>query len=71
MNDRVQGGSADVATPNTIELMQNRRTIGDDEHGVNEPLNDRDINGTALAVNAKYYMQIFNTKKGQSLQRSQ
>lgn len=67
MNDRVQGGTADVASPNSIELMQNRRTISDDEHGVNEALNDRDFNDTGLQVNAKYYMQIFNTKKGASL----
>jgi lysosomal alpha-mannosidase len=67
LNDRTQGGSADVATPNTIELMQNRRTINDDGHGLNEALNDRDLTGKGLAVNAKYYMQIFNTKKGQSL----
>lgn len=70
MNDRAQGGSADVATPNSIELMQNRRSVSDDDHGVNEALNDRDFNDVGLAVNAKYYMQIFNTKKGKSLQRS-
>jgi len=67
MNDRAQGGCADVATPNSIELMQNRRTVADDEHGVNEALNDRDFNDTGFAVSAKYYMQIFNTKKGTSL----
>jgi hypothetical protein len=67
MNDRTQGGSADVATPNTIELMQNRRTLDDDGHGLNEALNERDIFDVPLAVNARYYMQIFNTKKGQSL----
>jgi len=68
MNDRAQGGCADVATPNSIELMQHRRTLSDDEHGVNEALNERDIkDDIGFAVNAKYYMQIFNTKKGTSL----
>jgi len=71
MNDRPQGGSADVSQPNTIELMQHRRTVGDDDKGVAEALNEMDPSGVGIAVSARYYMQIFNTKKGQSLQRSQ
>jgi len=71
MNDRPQGGSADVSQPNTIELMQHRRTLGDDDKGVAEALNEMDPSGVGIAVSARYYMQIFNTKKGQSLQRSQ
>jgi hypothetical protein len=47
--------------------MQNRRTLDDDGHGLNEALNERDIFDIPLAVNARYYMQIFNTKKGQSM----
>jgi hypothetical protein len=47
--------------------MQNRRTLNDDGHGLNEALNERDIYEIPLAVNAKYYMQIFDRKKGQSL----
>jgi hypothetical protein len=43
MNDRAQGGTADVATPNSIELMQHRRGVSDDDHGVNEALNERDF----------------------------
>lgn len=30
LNDRTQGGSADVSEPNTIELMQHRRLLADD-----------------------------------------
>lgn len=57
MNDRSQGGSADVATPNTIELMQNRRLLMDDGYGLGEALNERDVTThLGIAVNAKYYM---------------
>ena len=42
MNDRPQGGSADVSGNNTNELMQNRRMTEDDNKGVGEVLNDTD-----------------------------
>ena len=45
LNDRAQGGTADVSDANNIELMQHRRIIGDDDKGVEEPLNERDSNG--------------------------
>ena len=51
--------------------MQHRRGLGDDTHGLECNLNDTTLDGTGIQVNAKYYMQIFNTKKGQSLQRNQ
>jgi len=34
MNDRAQGGSADLHDNNTIELMQNRVLLRDDDKGV-------------------------------------
>ena len=34
MNDRAQGGSADLHDSNTIELMQNRVLVRDDDKGV-------------------------------------
>ena len=43
----------------------------DDDKGVMEPLNDTDINGVGLAVTAKYYLQVFDYKKGRSKQRDQ
>lgn len=61
MNDRVQGGSADLSDNSTIELIQHRRTLRDDGKGVNEPLNETDtFDDLGLQVNARYYMQIFN-----------
>ena len=42
MNDRAQGGSADLSGKATIELMQNRRLTEDDGKGVVEALNEVD-----------------------------
>ena len=54
MNDRSQGGS--VIEAGAIELMQNRRLLFDDNRGVEEPLNEKDILGRGIEVNAKYYI---------------
>jgi hypothetical protein len=35
-----------------------------DLFGVNEALNETDKAGVGISVNAKYYMQIFDTAKG-------
>lgn len=51
--------------------MQSRRLTEDDNKGVIEPLNETDSKGYGLAVNAKYYMQIFDYKKAVSKQREQ
>ena len=67
MNDRPQGGSADLTGKATIELMQNRRTLLDDQLGVDESLNETEADGMGIRTNAKYYMQIFDTVKGVSL----
>ena len=40
MNDRAQGGSADLTEDASVEIMQHRRTLSDDEKGVNQPLNE-------------------------------
>ena len=70
MNDRTQGGAADLFN-STIELMQHRRLRQDDNKGLNEILNETDANGFGIKVNAQYYMQIFDLQKGASLQREQ
>ena len=41
MNDRLQGGSADL-TKGTIELMQNRVILEKDAHGLDEPLYEKE-----------------------------
>ena len=54
MNDRAQGGSADVNHAANIELMQHRRLTDDDNKGVDEFLNETDKNGKGIQVNAIY-----------------
>jgi len=71
MNDRTQGGSADLMDNNAIELMQHRMSQDQDEKGNAEPLNETSSDDIGIRVNARYYMQIFDTQKGQSLQRFQ
>ena len=72
MNDRAQGGAADVSDNNTIELMQHRRGLFVDDKGLKEPLNKTTAKDhLGISGNAKYYSQIFDTKKSKSVQRSQ
>lgn len=71
MNERAQGGSADLTDQATIELMQNRRVLFDDDLGIEEALNETDTDGAGLRVNALYYLHIFDMQKGASLQRQQ
>jgi len=66
MNDRTQGGAADLQNA-TIELMQHRRGFGDDGKGNWEALNETDKDDIGIRVNARYFMQIFDLKKGKSL----
>ena len=56
MNDRAQGGSADVSGKAQIEIMQHRRLANDDNKGVIEQLNETDSDGFGVKVTAKYYM---------------
>ena len=49
--------------------MQHRVMVGDDAKGLFEPMNETDADGLGIRVTAKYYMQIFDTQKGASLQR--
>lgn len=67
MNDRAQGGS--VIKNGAIELMQNRRLLFDDNRGVSQALNETDQKGRGIEVNAKYFIQIFDTNTTASLQR--
>ena len=70
MNDRAQGGSADLTDQATIELMQNRRILFDDDLGIEEPLNETQSDGLGIRVNALYYMHIFDFNKAKSHQRA-
>jgi hypothetical protein len=68
MNDRAQGGSADLHDSNTIELMQNRVILRDDDKGIGlEVLNETEADEMGLIISAKYYMQIFDYKWGSSV----
>jgi hypothetical protein len=61
MNDRAQGGAADLSEDSTIELMQNRRLFEDDDLGVDEYLNETEADNQGIRVTASYYMQIFDS----------
>lgn len=70
MNDRTQAGSAGNSDGNTIELMQHRRIPTVDRKSPNlDEMNS--WNDKGIKVNARYFMQIFDTKLGHSLQRQQ
>ena len=69
MNDRSQGGS--VLESGSIELMHDRRLLFDDWRGVGEALNETNIEGTGIQVNARYYVQIFDRDTTESAQRQQ
>ena len=56
MTDRATGGSADLSAKSTIEIMQNRRLLRDDELGVEEFLNETDSNGHGLMVTQRYWL---------------
>ena len=70
MNDRPLAGSADLSENNTIEFMQNRRN--QEEGGLDGPNEVNTFDNTkGVRTNTRYYMQIFDTKLGKSLQRDQ
>ena len=71
MNDRAQGGSADLTNKAQIEIMQHRRGAFDDGKGVQEFLNETDSSGRGLSVTARYFVHIFNFKQSPSKQREQ
>jgi len=62
LNDRAQAGSADLRN-GTIELMQHRRLLQDDNKGVQEFLNETDKNDTGIKVTARYWLQIIDAKR--------
>jgi len=70
MNEKSQGGSAGLVN-GTIELVQNRRLVVDDNKGVVEPLNETDSDGYGLKVNSRYWLQIFDIGTTKPLQRKQ
>jgi len=71
MNDRPQGGSADLSQKATIELMQHRRLLRDEGWGFTDFLNETDSHQMGIKVKASYWLHIFDRTKGHSLQRSQ
>jgi len=73
MNDRTQGGTADVSNKATIELMQHRRGTRDDaRNGFDQMSNEVDLETMkGLRANALYYMHIFDFQRGKSKQREQ
>ena len=59
MPDRVMAGSADLTEASTIELIQNRRILYDDDLGIDESLNETDYNDRlGIKVTALYRIQI-------------
>jgi len=73
MNNRPQGGSADLSDKANIEIMQHRRTNTIDKVlDMDMALNETEgKDGPGLRINAEYNMQIFNFKSGKSIQREQ
>lgn len=72
LNDRAQAGTADLTDKATVELMQSRRVLDDDDKGLPEYLNETErVDKLPPKVTARYYMQIFNTQKGRSKLRHQ
>ena len=71
MNERPQGGSAELTDKATIEILQNRRILMDDDFGIEESLNETDTDGIGLRQSALYYLHIFDMEKGVSYQRQQ
>ena len=65
MTERSTAGSAELIK-GTIEIIQNRRLIGDDNRGVGEPLNETDSQGLGMKFNSKYYLDIFDRTYGKS-----
>ena len=69
MNDRTQGGSANLRK-NTIELLQQRRLLQDGSVGkFGEAVDEKDGSGHGAKVNARYHVQIFDIVRGKSKQR--
>lgn len=67
MNDRTQGGTS--IKPGTIELMQNRATAGDDGLGLKQSLRELDSDDKGVRVKATYYLQIYDRKYREPVQR--
>jgi len=70
VNERAQAGSANLI-PNSIELIQNRRLLYDDNRGVGEALNETGPDGYGLQINARYWLQIHDRSTSHSMQRQQ
>ena len=67
MNQHSQGGGSIDA--GSIELMQNRRLLHDDNKGVTDPLNETQPDGRGIAVNTKYFVSFTDLSKQKSVQR--
>jgi len=67
MNQHSQGGSS--LQMGSVELMQNRRLLADDNKGVNEALNETQADGRGIAVNTKYFVSFTDLTSQESVQR--
>lgn len=67
MNQHSQGG-ASIDT-GSIELMQNRRLLHDDNKGVTDPLDEVQPDGRGIAVNTKYFVAFTDLSTQTSVQR--
>lgn len=48
MNERAQGGTADLTSWANIEMMQNRRMLYSDDMSPNEALNETEYDGLGI-----------------------
>ena len=51
----------------SIELMQNRRLLHDDNKGVTDPLNEVQPDGRGIAVNTKYFVSFTDLSSQKSV----
>lgn len=67
MNQHSQGGGS--IDEGSIELMQNRRLLHDDNKGVTDPLDEVQPDGRGIAVNTKYFVTFTDLSTQTSVQR--
>eukprot|EP01017_Pseudomicrothorax_dubius_P048213 TRINITY_DN8740_c0_g1_i11.p1 TRINITY_DN8740_c0_g1~~TRINITY_DN8740_c0_g1_i11.p1 ORF type:complete len:253 (-),score=68.77 TRINITY_DN8740_c0_g1_i11:123-881(-) len=68
LNDRAQGGAS--LSPGQIEIMIHRRTLADDAKGVEEPLNELDLDGkSGLRQRVRHYLTFGKKATADGTQR--
>ncbi|XP_067673707.1 lysosomal alpha-mannosidase-like [Haliotis asinina] len=61
LTDRCQGGAS--IKDGEIELLVHRRTFKDDDLGVQEPLNEKGVDGRGLIIRGKHYVFLNTIEK--------